>query len=153
MRSKVVDLAAVRDAAVLQAREYSGDASFKGAKFTMPDMKCWLGEKEKLYRFETFAYKVLSRSDKQLERVFRTFGETREERIAEVDRILEFGDGWAEVLARHADMAQVVLGRIHVIYDRMWGRKAMEAAVAKAREQQLERARAVQVLKGGEARP
>ena len=142
MRSKVVDLAAIRGAPVLQANEYCGDLRFKGGKIEMPDMERWLGEKETLYNFEAFICKVLSQSDRQMERLFRTFGETRKERIGQMNHILKCCDGWADCLAHNADAAEVVLYRIYVIYHRMWGRAAVEVAVAEARERQLERARA-----------
>ena len=147
MRSKVVRLLPIREKRVRQVlrhREYFGDGIFKGQKVKMPDRERWLGEKEKFYAFEMFMCGALNQSDEEMERDFRTFSETEQEQIAHTQTIMKWCSEWAEYLARHTDCAQMVLRRISVIHERLWGREAVEAALAEDREFRLEQARAAE---------
>ena len=148
MRSKVVRLLPKSERLVFKPREYWGDIKFKGRKLEIPDMDSWLGEKEKLYSFECCVLKILSQSDRQLEREFRKFGKTKEERIEQVQYIAKWTSDWVEDFARHHDTGQLVVRRIGVISDRLWGREAVEDAIRQAREAKLERAREVRIRTG-----
>ena len=152
MRSTVVDLAVMRDSPKLEWRQYHGGVTFKGMKEKgrkpkIPDIDTWLGQKEKLYRFEIGMLGILSKSDKELEREFHKLGHTEAERLAAVRNLLVCINEWSQDFARHFDMSDAVLSRIIVIHDRMIGRERFEELVKLDRE-----ARYVEAYNAREAR-
>jgi hypothetical protein len=110
---------------------YVGDMSFKATKIPKGKWhKDWASRRRHLHNFEKFALKIMTCDDKAAEQHFLKLGATQEEQITKAATALEGCRQWSVIFAEQADLAEVVCLRMHIIYERLYGREFMEAHFA-----------------------